>query len=199
LRYFLLSTHYHGPLDFSDQALREAKNALNGFYDLFKRLGEPEERSTADEELREVIKRGRVTFQSTMDDDLNTPEAIAGFQSMKGNVNKLLSQGVSTPTRKTVREEFRGLGENFGLFQLDEWQFGPCVVPIGQAKETDEAMPIGVKTSGLADTEIEDLLRERNESRRRKDFQRADEIRKSLATQGIIIEDKPDGTTRWKR
>ena len=199
LRYFLLSTHYHGPLDFSDQGLREAKNTLNGFYDLFQRLDEPEERVTADEKLGEVIERCRVTFQSTMDDDLNTPEALAAFQGMKGDVNKLLGQGLSTPARKMVRREFRGLGENFGLFQLDKWQFGPCVVPVGQVKETDEALPIGVKTSGLADAEIEDLLRERNQSRRRKDFKRGDEIRTLLAAQGIIIEDKPDGTTRWKR
>ena len=199
LRYFLLSTHYHSPLDFSDQGLREAKNALNGFYDLFQRLDEPEERTTADEELSAVIERCRVTFQSTMEDDLNTPEALAAFQGMKADVNKLLGQGLSTSARKTVRKEFRGLGENFGLFQCDKWQFRPFVVPIGQAEEADEALPIGAKRSGLTDAEIEDLLRERNQSRHRKDFKRADEIRAFLASQGIIIEDKPDGTARWKR
>lgn len=199
LRYFLLSTHYHGPLDFSDQALKEAKNALNGFYDLFQRLDEPEERATADEELSGVIERCRVMFQSTMDDDLNTPGALAAFQGMKGDVNKLLGQGLSTSARKTVRKEFRDLGENFGLFQSDKWQFRPFVVPLGQVEETDEALPIDVKKSRLADAEIEDLLRERNQSRRRKDFKRADEIRALLASQGIIIEDKPDGTARWKR
>ena len=199
LRYFLLSTHYHGPLDFSDRALKEAKNALNGFYDLFQRLDEPEEMATADEELSGVIERCRVTFQSTMDDDLNTPGALAAFQGMKSDVNKLLGQGLSTSARKTVRKEFRDLGENFGLFQSDKWQFRPFVVPLGQVEETDEALPIDVKKSGLADAEIEDLLRERNQSRRRKDFKRADEIRTLLANQGIIIEDKPDGTARWKR
>jgi len=199
LRYFLLSTHYHGPLDFSDQALKEAKNALNGFYDLFQRLDEPEERATADEELSGVIERCRVTFQSTMDDDLNTPEALAAFQGMKGDVNKLLGQGLSTSARKMVRKEFRDLGENFGLFQSDKWQFRPFVIPLGQVEETDEALPIVMKKSRLADAEIEDLLRERNQSRRRKDFKRADEIRTLLASQGIIIEDKPDGTARWKR
>ena len=53
--------------------------------------------------------------------------------------------------------------------------------------------------STLTDTDIELLLGERKKARSRKDFQRADEIRKSLAAQGIIIEDKSDGTTRWKR
>lgn len=218
LRYFLLSTHYHGPLDFSDQALKEAKNALNGFYDLFQRLDEPEEKATGDEELRKVIQRGRGTFQSAMDDDLNTPEAIAGFQGMKGDVNKLLSQGLSTDARKQAREAFRDFGQRLGLFQLEKWSFRPVVVPtdqakerniatpvtahkskaIGQTGETDEVMPSTVK-SGLTDPDIEKLIQERNEARRKKDFHQADEIRKSLAAQGIIIEDKPDGTTRWKR
>ncbi len=199
LRYFLLSTHYHGPLDFSDQGLREAKNALNGFYDLFQRLDESEAGATVDKELSGVIERCRGTFHSRMDDDLNTPEALAAFQGMKNDVNKLLGQGVSTSARKTVRKEFRSLGETLGLFQLDTWQFRPVVVPIGQVGETGAALPIGVTRSGLADAEIEELLRERNQSRRRKDFKRADEIRTLLANQGILIEDKPDGTTRWKR
>ncbi len=219
LRYFLLSTHYHGPLDFSDQALKEAKNALNGFYDLLlSRLTEPEERSTADKILPSVIERCRAAFRTAMDDDLNTPSAIAAFQGFKGDVNKLLSQGLSTDARKTTREAFRGFGERLGLFQLEKWSFGPLVIPvgqvtevdmampitarksrtIGQASETDEAMPLTVKV-GLTDIDIEKMLQERNEARRKKNFHQADEIRKSLAAQGIIIEDKPDGTTRWKR
>jgi cysteinyl-tRNA synthetase len=51
----------------------------------------------------------------------------------------------------------------------------------------------------LPEEDIEVKLQERNEARKRKDFAKADEIRKSLAAQGIIVEDKPDGTTRWKR
>ena len=219
LRYFLLSTHYHGPLDFSDQALQEAKSAMNGFYDLFERLKESDKRSTTDKELVEVIERCSLAFQTAMDDDLSTPSAIAAFQVLKGEVNKLLGRGLSTNARKNAREAFRILGETIGLFQLEKWQFKSHVIPIGQAmetdmamsitpaksrsngqaKETDEALPVGVKKSGLTDNEIEDLLRERNEARRGKDFKRADEIRKSLAAHGIIIEDKPDGTSRWKR
>ena len=219
LRYFLLSTHYHGPLDFSDQALQEAKSAMNGFYDLFDRLKESDKRSTTDKELVEAIERCRFAFQTAMDDDLSTPSAIAAFQVLKGEVNKLLGQGLSTNARKTAREAFKVLGEAIGLFQLEKWQFKGQVIPIGQAMETDmamsitpaksqkigqakepdEALPVGFKKSGLTDNEIEDLLRERNEARRGKDFKRADEIRKSLAAHGIIIEDKPDGTSRWKR
>ena len=197
LRYFLLSTHYHGPLDFSDQALKEAKNALNGFYDLFKRLDEPEEKTAADEELREVIERCRVAFHSAMDDDLNTPEAIAAVQDMKGHVNKLLSQGVSTPARKTAREAFRSLGGNFGLFQLDTWQFG--WIRVDSERDSSARNEIGFASTSLSDAEINRRVCERVDAKKAKDFKRADEIRGELKSIGIIIEDKPDGTTRWKR
>ena len=199
LRYFLLSTHYHGPLDFSDQALKEAKNALNGFYDLFGRLAEPGGHTTPDQSLSQALDRCRVAFRAAMDDNLNTPVAIAALQGLRNDVNKLTETGLSSEGRKQVRQEFRSLGNIFGLFQSDKWQFGSIVVPIGQAQETDKALPIGVKKSGLSDHEIEGLLRERNEARGKKQFKRADEIRQSLADHGIIIEDKPDGTSRWKR
>ncbi|MBS0167868.1 MAG: cysteine--tRNA ligase [Nitrospira sp.] len=199
LRYFLLSTHYHGPLDFSDQALKEAKNALNGFYDLFGRLAEPGGHTTPDQSLSQALDRCRVAFRAAMDDNLNTPVAIAALQGLRSDVNKLTETGLSSEGRKQVRQEFRSLGNIFGLFQSDKWQFGSIVVPIGQAQETDKALPIGVKKSGLSDHEIEGLLRERNEARGKKQFKRADEIRQSLADHGIIIEDKPDGTSRWKR
>ncbi len=198
LRYFLLATQYRGPLDFSDQSLKEAKNAVNGFYDLFARLAESDGNASGDEGLSQAIERCRVSFRGAMDDDFNTPVAIAALQGLRSDVNKLLDCGLSTEARKVARGEFRSLGNCLGLFQLDKWQFGPFVVPIGPATETDTAMPITVK-SVLADADIERMLQERNEARSRKDFKRADEIRKSLASHGIIIEDKPDGTSRWKR
>src|SRR4026208_1703587 len=72
LRYFLQGTHYRSPLDFSDQSLLEAKNAVDGFYDLFMRLQESDEKATADKGLMESIERCRVAFRVAMDDDLNT-------------------------------------------------------------------------------------------------------------------------------
>src|SRR6188768_2154008 len=97
LRYFLLGTHYRSPLDFSDKSIEEAKNALNGFYDLLvKRLNEPEERSTADKRLMEAVERCRTAFRQAMDDDFNTPVAIAVLQGLRSDVNKLLDEGLST-------------------------------------------------------------------------------------------------------
>jgi cysteinyl-tRNA synthetase len=196
LRYFLLSTHYHSPLDFSDQAIKEAKNVLNGFYDLFNRLNETGGLDGEDSRpLETAVERTRKSFIQAMDDDLNTPAAIAVFQRLRSDVNRMLDKGLSTQGRQNARREFRLLGNVLGLFQSDKWQYGSAVSEAFSVN-TDETTTV---RSVLNETDIERMLTERREARRRKDFRRADEIRKSLATQGIIIEDKPDGTTRWKR
>jgi len=188
LRYFLLGTHYRSPLDFSDQSLNEAKNAANGFYDLFTRLNESEDRATADKGLMAAIAERNVAFRDAMDDDFNTPVAIAVLQRLKSDVNELLSQGLSTAARKIAREEFRSLGNNLGLFQLESWQFKRNIVLRAEQGSYQ-----------ISGKEIELKVAERNEARKQKDFKKADEIRQFLASHGIVIEDKPDGTSRWKR
>lgn len=186
LRYFLLTNHYRSPLDFSDQALREAKYALDGFYDLFNRLRETAETDgLGDEKLTSVIERTRSEFEQAMNDDFNTPGAVARLQAFRSDVNKLLEAGLSTGARQQVRELFRVLGAVLGLFQLERWRFMVDLSDVG--------------SGGLTEEEVEANVRERNEARRRKDFKKADEIREFLKANDIIIEDKPDGTTRWKR
>lgn len=201
LRYFLLATQYRGPLDFSDQSLKEAKNAVDGFYDLFIRLGEPDLRTTADKGLAQTIERCRSTFREAMDDDFNTPIAIAALQRLRSDVNKLLDLGLSTEARKVARGEFRSLGDVIGLFQLEKWQFRRNIVmAAGAGSYRISGSPaMLMHEDRLTDTAIEVKVAERDEARRMKDFKKADEIRKYLAERGIIIEDKPDGTTRWKR
>jgi cysteinyl-tRNA synthetase len=188
LRYFLLGTHYRSPLDFSDQSLNEAKNAANGFYDLFTRLHESEDRATADKRLMAAIAERKVAFRDAMDDDFNTPVAIAVLQRLKSDVNELFSQGLSTKARKIAREEFRSLGNNLGLFQLESWQF---------KRNIDLSAEQG--SYEISGNEIELKVAERNEARKQKNFKKADQIRQFLASNGIVIEDKPDGTSRWKR
>jgi cysteinyl-tRNA synthetase len=192
LRYFLLSTHYHGPLDFSDQALKEAKQTLDGFYDLFKRLAEVKEGSSGtDNELQFDSGFARVAFKKGMDDDFNTPVALAALQQLRGEINKLILKGLSTEGRKTAREEFKFLGNVLGLFQLSAWQFNPQKKIVREAATT-------LKEERMPDSEVESRLAERIEAKKKKDFKRADEIRTELASHGITIEDRPDGTTRWK-
>jgi cysteinyl-tRNA synthetase len=161
----------------------------------------------------EAIERCKVAFCEAMDDDFNTSVAIAELQRLKSDVNKLLSQGLSTEARKIARSEFRSLGNNLGLLQLDKWQFNE-IVGTGALEAqaatvrgagmvltpATGALQISGATPSLINEEIiNGKLVERNEARNQKDFKKADEIRQFLASHGIVIEDKPDGTSRWKR
>lgn len=193
MRYFLLSTHYRSPLDFSDQSLKEAKSALNGFYDLFERLNEsgPSD-GAADQLLQEATARTRTAFVAAMEDDLNTPNALAALQTLRGEANKALEAGLSGAMRRMVRQEFRALGVVLGLLQTDTWRFkgqGPQRAS-GEAEST-------AKT--LSDEEIADKLTARLTAKKTKNYPLADQLRAELASHGITIEDRPDGTSRWKR
>jgi len=193
LRYFLLATHYRGPLDFSDHAIQEAKQALDGFYDLFQRLSEIGDRTTGETELANAIDRAYEAFRQAMDDDFNTPMAIAELQMLRSDANKFLEKGLSAEGRRRAREAFQSIGNTLGLFQLDNWQFNLAITP------HPGSLSISGSAPSLINEEIEGKLVERNEARKQKDFKKADEIRQFLASHGIVIEDKPDGTSRWKR
>ncbi len=204
LRYFLLSTHYRSPVEFSDESLHDAKSALDGFYDLFKRLkeGKSVDDDVEDNPARDMEERTRLSFMKAMADDLNTPVAIAEIQKLRGEINKLLERfPLSRSKGNEMREMFRSMGGVLGLFQLDEWQFNPRQFRSLEVSDTITPGLVEKSTarSVISDSEIEQRLRERIEARKSKNFKLADEIRTSLAGQGITIEDRPDGTSRWKR
>jgi len=203
LRYFLLATHYRSPLDFSDQALVDSHRALDGFYGLFQRLAEPaNEKKAGDKALREAIARLKTELALAMDDDFNTPAAIATLQQFKGETNKLLAVGLSKEMRHEALQAFQQYGGVVGLLKVSpvQWKFQAAVGSDTRAAasatvrgEGEGALPI------IPDSEIERLIAERSDAKQQKNFARADEIRKALSAQGIILEDRPDGTTRWKR
>jgi cysteinyl-tRNA synthetase len=199
LRYFLLSMHYHSPLEFSDQALKEAKNALNGFYDLFNRLNETSGSGGDGGSLKTAVERTRTSVIQAMDDDLNTSAAIAALQGLRSDVNKLLGVGLSTESRQTARQAFRSLGVMLGLFQIDRWDFNIRIVPKSAQLVLETFPPTVIVTKQMTEAEIDGKVAERIEAKKKRDFKRADDIRAELKSFGIALEDKPDGTTRWKR
>jgi cysteinyl-tRNA synthetase len=215
LRYFLLTTHYRSPLDFSDVGLQEAKNALDGFYDLFKRLQESSvETTTSDVRVKQAIEELENSFRQAMDDDFNMPAAIAALHRLRGEINKLPESGLSRQVREGTVRAFREHGNVFGLFQIQvkDWEF----VPTGwMDQSTQTSLPPQPKREHPAhgftipgppvplieeEKEIQRKVDERKEARQREDFKRADEIRKELWERyHVTLEDRPDGTTRWKR
>ncbi len=185
LRYYLLSTHYRSDLNWSEQSLPEAKAAMDNVYGLFQRLEEPglQENNPGDEELEQVLKEFSQKFQESMNDDFNTPKVLGAFQELRGEANKLLQRGLSDQVKGKAIELIRKYGEPLGIFQVKDWF----------TFSVEQTIPI--ESRGF----IEEQIKLRNEARAKKDFATADTIRKELAEQGIILEDRPDGTTRWKR
>jgi len=187
LRFFLLSTHYRSSMDFSDQALRQARSGLNNFYDLFQRLEEVRDvTGSGDAQVPSLIASFAAAFEQAMDDDFNTPAAFAALQTFRSDVNTLLRAVISSSAAKQALEVFRKYGQILGLFQvpLKEWEFR-------DTESRDEA--------ALDEAEIKRLITARQQARADKNWAEADAIRQQLAEHGITIEDRPDGTTRWKR
>jgi len=185
LRYFLVSTHYRSPIDFSDEALQAAKAGLDNFYTMFQKLEEQTATVSRplDRKLRAALKAFPKRFEAAMDDDFNSALAVGEMQQLRAVVNAVLGRGISRSSAQAVLKLFRKYGAVLGLFSLstDQWT---------GSKEA---------ASGLSQTEVERLIEERNEARRKKDWSRGDAIRQQLADAGVILEDRPDGTTRWRR
>jgi cysteinyl-tRNA synthetase len=186
VRFYLLSTHYRSPIDFSDHSLKEAKSSLDNFYTLFQKveeLGSTSESSSVSNRLQEFQER----FERVMDDDFNTAKAISVLQKLRGKVNAQLADG-RTQWGIQTKDKIKSLGKILGLFQLpvERWSFKPW--------ETDLSVD-----PTLSEEMIQGLIREREEARQKKEWAKSDQIRDRLAKAGVVIEDRPDGTTRVKR
>ena len=171
LRLALLSAHYRSPLDFSGDGLDAARAQLDTFYAALRKHGACEPEAVPAEET-EVF--------SALLDDMNTPEAISKLHAVAGRLNKAL-----TPTEAaTAKGELLAGGRLLGILQSEpEAWFTQALSSAASAPSAEE---------------IEDLIQERLTAREQRDFARADEIRTLLDTQGVVLEDGPEGTT-WRR
>ncbi|MBI3611034.1 MAG: cysteine--tRNA ligase [Nitrospirae bacterium] len=185
LRYFLVSTQYRSPIDFSDDALKTAKSGLDNFYRMFQKLEEPAATASKpyEKKLREALKQFPKRFEAAMDDDFNTALAVSELQQLRAVANAAMDRGISLPLSQAVLKLFQRYGAVLGIFSLTTGQWTT-------ATET---------VAGFSESEIGRLIHERDEARRKKDWSRSDAIRKQLAEAGIILEDRPDGTTRIRR
>jgi cysteinyl-tRNA synthetase len=183
LRFFLLSSHYRGPLNYS---LAQIDQADRGLERLYTALRETAPAATA------APGAATARFTEVMDDDFNTPEAVAVLQGLAGDINRARDGGDSARAAQLARE-LTDLGAVLGVLQIQpaEWFRLP------KARSIDGDSPVAA-TERLEAAQIETLIAERKAARNGKDFKRSDEIRKQLADAGVILEDKPDGTTTWR-
>ena len=173
VRYFLLSVPYNKQINFTFDALAGAEKTVAGLRDFRARLGEAKTTSGMNEALHEATLQAARDFEAGMDDDLNTSVALAVLHNLSRVVNTALA-------RKKLQAD-----NQTELLDL--------------LKRFDSVLNIfGTEQQEMLDSEIQNLIDERQEARRRRDFGRADEIRVGLASRGIILEDTKDGV-RWKR
>jgi cysteinyl-tRNA synthetase len=205
LRYYLLSTHYRSDINFSDQSISGAKLALDNVYGLMQRLEEYgvigpifEE----DKNLPPLLDSLAQKFEQAMDDDFNTSKALAAFHEFRGEVNKLMVTGLSGQAKQKAKEGLQKYGQPLGLFQLstEDWHTISTQPKIPFESVNGVKMENSISwESQRTERWIEEQIRLRKVAREKKDFEAADRIRQELTKQGIILEDRTDGTTRWKR
>ena len=191
VRFFILTAHYRSPIDFSDQNLKEAQTGLTRFYEALNSASEVLKQSKVPGENKDEAKRLEDQFRSAMDDDFNTAQAIGFLFEGVRLINRLMAEkkflkkpesvSMVNSLRKTILE----LGDVLGLLGSNpkEWL---------RKKNLKGLMEIG-----LTENEVKQLISERLEAKRNKDFERADQIRDDLSRKGIELLDTVEETT-WK-
>ncbi len=172
LRFFLLSSHYRGPINYSAAQLAQADETLLGLY---RALKDAPLEGTAD--AADVAR-----FRAAMDDDFNTPEAFAVMQGVARNLNLAKAAGDVGGASKAAAT-LRALGAIVGVLQQDP----------------DTYLKRSAGNKNLSDEEVEALLASRRAARALKQFAESDRIRDLLNAAGILLEDKPGGRTEWRR
>jgi cysteinyl-tRNA synthetase len=165
VRFFILRAHYRSPLNYSDKHLDDAKQALTRLYTALRGFS-----TNANYDEQDV---SAINFKAAMNDDFNTPEAVAVLFDLANELNK---------TRDVkVAAQLKGLASLLGLLNRDPESY----LKAGNTDSDDVS-------------KIEQLILARTEAKQAKNFVEADKIRQDLMAQGVILEDCPQGTT-WRR
>ena len=172
IRFFMLKAHYRSPINYSDAQLEEARA---GLLRLYTALAQVEVKTHTLDPQNPWVKR----FVDAMNDDFNTPEAIAVLFDLASEVNR--AQGTE---KQLLASTLKSLGGLLNFLQRE-----PMAFLQAGSKQKD----------GMTATQIEEQIAQRAAAKQAKDFAKADSIRKMLLEQGVVLEDKPGGLTEWRR
>jgi cysteinyl-tRNA synthetase len=173
IRFFMLKAHYRSPINYSDTQLEEARSGLVRLYTALAQVPD------AHIEVLDSNNPWAKRFADSMNDDFNTPEAIAVLFDLASEMNRAQGQ-----EKQSLANTLKSLGNSLNFLQREPTSF----------------LQSGTKQNdGITPDQIEAQIEARKQAKQAKDFAKADLIRKSLLEQGIILEDKPSGITEWRR
>ncbi len=171
IRFFILTSHYRSPLNYSDEQLDEAQAALTRLYTALRNI---------DSNNAQIEQSYVERFKEAMDDDFNTPIAVSVLFDLAREINKSKD---SLDKQQQLASTLKHLASVLGILQDDPESF----------------LQGDADTSGLSEAEIEQIIQQRLEAKQNKNWAQADQIRDQLKEQGIILEDAPGGKTTWRR
>jgi cysteinyl-tRNA synthetase len=184
IRFFILSSHYRQNTDFTDDALKSAAKGHERLLSTIGRVRQQLDKAPAgapDPEFAATIDQFKARFEEAMNNDFNTPQALAALFDFNRAVNGLVngSEPVTAATLEAIDQTYR-------TFAGDVLGIVPDTVPVG-----------GDGSAGLEDELVRILINLRMAARKNKDFATADAIRNQLTEIGVVLQDGPEGTT-WK-
>ncbi|MCK9396021.1 MAG: cysteine--tRNA ligase [Methylobacter sp.] len=194
IRFFILSSHYRSPLNYSDESLNDAKAGLDRLYTALRGV-----ETVAEAAVEESYKN---RFELAMDDDFNTPVALSVLFDLARELNKA-KEADDQEKAETLATNLKYLGGLLGILQNnpDGWLKGNVTLhgvhDLLTATHVDA--PELIVGSGVSEEIIEQQIQARLDAKKAKDWALADKIRNDLKEQGVILEDSPDGTTSWRR
>ena len=177
IRYFLISSHYRSPINYNLEIIEQCKAALERLYTCRESLDFAIKNADSalddDKEILELIEKRHQQFIDAMDDDLNTADGLAAIFDLVKDINtKILDKSVSKNVCEAAANLFDELCDVLGILYN--------------------------RKSNDLDSEIEELIAQRQEARKNKDWATADKIRDDLKSRGIILKDTPQGVT-WSK
>ncbi len=170
VRFFIVRAHYRSPINFADTLVEEARQGLTRLYTALKGIELPQAGEI------DWSSPFAARFRAAMDDDFNTPEAVAVLFDLAGEVNR-----TRDPQAALLLKQLGGV---LGILERDPVAFLQSATPVAEG--------------GLSAEAIEAMIVARKEARASKNFAESDRIRKELEEAGVLLEDGPQGTT-WRR
>jgi len=186
IRYLLMSVPYNRQLNFTRDSLKQAESSVERLRNFVARLKTEQFQPGSNPQMQKRSERAEHDFDTGLADDLNTAVALAAVFDLVRDVNTAMDRG-----------EFRQQDALRILAGMEKFDGILAVLTDDDAEKLGK-LGVGGLLPRLAPEQIEALIEERNAAKKRRDFKRADAIRQELTNSGIILEDKKDGTIRWK-